>query len=82
MFKRFYMAGSQAQFIGVTWRGDTAPDYHEAVFRAFQTGEALAKNLSMFIDGPMTLAAQSLGNGVASNAIQRGNITAQSYLAI
>jgi hypothetical protein len=57
MFKRFYTSGSQARFIGVTWRGDTAPDYHEAVFRAFQTGESLAKALQGFVDGPITIAA-------------------------
>lgn len=81
MFKRFYTSGSQARFIGVTWRGDTAPNYHEAVFRAFQAGEALAKNLS-FVDGPITLAGHSLGNAVVGNAIQRGNLAPQSYLAI
>ncbi|NDD71329.1 hypothetical protein EBZ97_04715, partial [bacterium] len=74
MFKRFYASGSQARFIGVTWRGDTAPDYHEAVFRAFQTGDALAKKLLSFVDGPITLAGHSLGNAVVGNAIQRGNL--------
>jgi len=82
MFKRFYVLGSQARFIGVTWRGDTAPDYHEAVFRAFQTGDALAKKLLSFVDGPITLAGHSLGNAVVGNAIQRGNLGVQSYLAI
>jgi hypothetical protein len=82
MFKRFYVSGSHARFIGVTWRGDTAPDYHEAVFRAFQTGEALAKKLLSFVDGPITLAGHSLGNAVVGNAIQRGNLGVQSYLAI
>ena len=82
MFKRFYASGSQARFIGVTWRGDTAPNYHEAVFRAFQTGEALAKNLLSFVDGPITLAGHSLGNAVVGNAIQRGNLVPQSFLAI
>ncbi len=82
MFKRFFVSGSQARFVGVTWRGDTAPDYHEAVFRAFQTGDALAKRLLSFVDGPITLAGHSLGNAVVGNAIQRGNLGAQSYLAI
>ena len=82
MFKRFYTSGSQARFIGVTWRGDTAPDYHEAVFRAFQTGDALTKSLLGFIDGPITVAGHSLGNGVIGNAIQRGELNPQSYLAI
>ena len=82
MFKRFYVSGSQARFIGVTWRGDTAPDYHEAVFRAFQTGDALAKRLLSFVDGPITLAGHSLGNVVVGNAIQRGNLSPQSYLAL
>lgn len=82
MFKRFYVSGSQARFVGVTWRGDTAPDYHEAVFRSFQTGDALAKKLVSFVDGPITLAGHSLGNAVVGNAIQRGNLGVQSYLAI
>jgi hypothetical protein len=82
MFKRFYTSGSQARFIGITWRGDTAPDYHEAVFRAFQTGDALAKSLLSFVDGPITLAGHSLGNAVVGNAIQRSSLSPQSYLAI
>ncbi len=82
MFKRFHNSGSQSRFIGVTWRGDTAPNYHEAVFRAFQTGDALAKKLLSFVDGPITLAGHSLGNAVVGNAIQRGGLAPQSYLAI
>jgi hypothetical protein len=82
MFKRFYVSGSQARFVGVTWRGDTAPDYHEAVFRSLQTGDALAKKLLSFVDGPITLAGHSLGNAVVGNTIQRGNLSVQSYLAI
>lgn len=82
MFKRFYLAGSQARFIGVTWRGDTSPDYHEAVFRAFQTGEALAKSLKSNFNTSLTLAGHSLGNMVVGNAIQRGNLTPQACLAI
>lgn len=83
MFKRFYVSGSQAKFIGVSWNGDTSPDYHEAVFRAFQVGEALPAQLPYPInDSPITIAGHSLGNVVAANAIQRGGLNPLAYLAI
>lgn len=82
MFKRFYVLGSQARFVGVTWRSDTAPDYHEAVFRALVTGEGLTSRLGFTAGAPVTLAAHSLGNLVVSNAIERGGLKPAAYLAI
>ncbi len=83
MFKRFFASGSQTKFIGVSWNGDTSPDYHEAVFRAFQVGEALPSQLPYPInDNPITIAGHSLGNVVAANAIQRGGLKPVAYLAL
>ena len=82
MFKRFYVLGSQARFVGTTWRGDTAPDYHEAVYRALQTGEGLTSRLGFTGGAAVTIAAHSLGNLVVCNAIERGGLKPAAYLAI
>ena len=82
MFKRFYVLGSQARFVGVTWRSDTSPDYHEAVFRALLAGEGLTSRLGFTGGSPITVAAHSLGNLVACNAIERGGLKPAAYLAI
>ena len=82
MFKRFYVLGSQARFVGVNWRSDTSPDYHEAVFRALVTGEGLTARLGFTGGAPVTIAAHSLGNLVVCNAIERGGLKPAAYLAI
>jgi hypothetical protein len=66
----------------VTWRGDTAPDYHEAVYRALVTGEGLSSRLKFTGGAPLTVAAHSLGNLVVCNAIERGKLKPYAYLAI
>jgi Bacterial TSP3 repeat len=79
-FKRLYVMGSQARFVGVTWNGDTGLDYHKAVFHAFQTGDTLAKSLG-FVDPARTvLVAHSLGNIVAAQSIQAGFTPAKYFL--
>ena len=67
LFKRMHQMGSKAKYIGVTWDGDTSPDYHNAVYRAFRTSEHVAAELGSFSN--LTIAAHSLGNMVISNAM-------------
>ena len=79
-FKRLYVLGSNARFIGVTWNGDTGLDYHKAVYHAFQTGDEVPKALG-FIDSSRTLLiGHSLGNIVASQAVQAGFTPAHYFL--
>jgi hypothetical protein len=79
-FKRLYVLGSNARFVGVTWNGDTGLDYHKAVYHAFQTGDEVPKALG-FIDSSRTLLiGHSLGNIVASQAVQAGFTPAHYFL--
>ncbi len=79
-FKRLHVLGSRARFVGVTWNGDTGLDYHKAVYHAFQTGDELPKALG-FLDASRTLLiGHSLGNIVASQAVQAGFTPAHYFL--
>ncbi|MEM1223654.1 MAG: hypothetical protein AAGH40_12935, partial [Verrucomicrobiota bacterium] len=69
IFKRLHQLGSNAKFVGVTWHGDTAPDYHKAVYQAFKTSENLNQRLGSYSN--ITIAAHSLGNVVISNAMEK-----------
>ena len=88
VFKRLYVLGSRARFVGVTWNG-TPPsliqgqylDYHKAVFQAFQAGDGLAGALGLS-SPDVTVAAHSLGNMVVSHAIQSGGFQAKNYFMI
>ncbi len=89
VFKRLHVLGSKARFVGVTWDGATGVkingeylDYHKAVFQAFQTGDKLAEALSFTSGADLTVAAHSLGNLVASHAIQAGGFTPSRYFMI
>jgi hypothetical protein len=89
IFKRLHVLGSKARFVGVTWHGATGiklggsfTDYHGAVFNAFQTGDALAGALSFAGSADVTIAAHSLGNIVASQAIQSGGLAPNRYYMI
>ena len=75
-FKRFYWSGSKAKFTGVEWFGDKSTPagthYHYDVANAFITAPYLAayiKNLTQQNE-EVNLIAFSLGNMVASSAIQ------------
>jgi hypothetical protein len=81
-FKRLYALGSKARFVGVTWHGDTGLDYHKAVFHAFQTGDALNASLGFLDIGKTTLMAHSLGNMVASHALQESKAIPHRYLMV
>ena len=79
-FKRLHVLGSKARFVGVTWNGDTGLDYHKAVYHAFQTGDAVPRALG-FLDASRTLLiGHSLGNIVASQAVQAGLTPAHYFL--
>lgn len=79
-FKRLHVLGSRARFVGVTWNGDTGLDYHKAVYHAFQTGDAVPQALG-FLDASRTLLiGHSLGNIVASQAVQAGFTPAHYFL--
>lgn len=82
VFKRLHSVGSRARFVGVTWHGATGLDYHKAVFQAFQSGDALADALHFCEGSPLVVAAHSLGNVLASHAIQGGGLTVQQYFMI
>jgi hypothetical protein len=89
LFKRLHVLGSKARFVGVTWHGATGiklggsyTDYHGAVFNAFQTGDALAGALSFTGSADVTVAAHSLGNIVASHAIQSSGLAPTRYYMI
>lgn len=71
-FKRLHALGGRARFVGVTWDGDTGLDYHRAVFQAFQSGDALATSLGFLDPARTLLIGHSLGNIVASQAVQAG----------
>lgn len=71
-FKRLYVLGSRARFVGLTWDGDTGLDYHKAVYQAFQTGAVLPRHLTFLDESRTLLLAHSLGNIVASQAIEAG----------
>ena len=81
IFKRLHHQGSKARFIGISWHGDTSPNYHKAVFHAFQTGEQIADALS-FANGELTIAAHSLGNVVIGHAISDTGFTPARYYMI
>lgn len=81
-FKRLYTTGSKARFVGVTWYGDTGLDYHKAVFHAFQTGDQLIPALSFLDLRKTTLMAHSLGNMVASHALQETKAQPHRYLMV
>lgn len=79
-FKRLHVLGSNARFVGVTWNGDTGFDYHLAVYHAFQTGDAIPRALG-FVDPSRTLLiGHSLGNIVASQAVQSGFSPSRYFL--
>ncbi len=79
-FKRLYVLGCNARFVGITWNGDTGLDYHKAVFQAFQAGDAIPRALG-FVDSSRTLLiGHSLGNVVAAQAVQAGFTPARYFM--
>lgn len=92
VFKRMYWSGSRARFHAVTWFGNDSqmnipllgsltPDYHVNVIHAFQTAPALAAYVNG-LSGEHIVAAHSLGNMVASAAIQDYGMNAAKYYMV
>ena len=81
-FKRLYAMGSKARFVGISWFGDTGLDYHKGVFHAFQTGDALMPALGFLDIGKTTIIGHSLGNMVASHALQESKLIPHCYLMV
>jgi hypothetical protein len=79
-FKRLYVLGSKARFVGITWNGDTGLDYHRAVYHAFQAGDELPRALGFLDESRTLLIGHSLGNIVASQAVQAGFKPARYFL--
>ena len=77
IFKRFFQAGSNARFVGVTWRGDEGMseltgnsfEYNENVINALITAHYFPDALADFTGPHTSLFAHSLGNMVGSSAI-------------
>jgi hypothetical protein len=91
MFKRMHRSGSRARFFGVTWFGDDGqktipflgsrtPDYHGNVINALEHAERLKSVLAASVGGNITLAAHSLGNMIAAEAIRRGASTRRFFM--
>ena len=80
LFKRMHQLGSNARFVGVSWHGDTQPDYHHAVHHAFLTGDILNEKLGL--NGDVVIAGHSLGNMVVSQAIEYGGLEVKRYYMI
>lgn len=89
VFKRLHVLGSKARFVGVSWNGTPQtvvpgryPDYHKAVFNAFNTGDLLKSQLALPDGTDVMVAVHSLGNMVVSQAIQYGGFTPARYYMI
>jgi len=91
VFKRFFHAGLNGRFYGVSWFGNPrghfanptaafSPHYHQAVVNAFATAGDFAAFVNT-IPGPVSIAAHSLGNLVAGEGIQQG-LTVANYFAV
>jgi hypothetical protein len=79
-FKRLHVLGSNARFVGLTWNGDTGLDYHLAVYHAFQAGDEIPQALGFLDESRTVLIGHSLGNVVASQAVQSGFTPARYFL--
>ncbi len=81
-FKRLYWSGSKAKYTGVAWRGDMgATRFHTSVINALVTAPDLAQYLGT-LQGEVNLIAFSLGNMVASSAIQDWSAGVDRYFML
>lgn len=92
MFKRLWHSGSRAKFTGVTWHGyesqgtipglpEVTPDYQANILNAFASAPALKSGLEV-LDGPIYIAAHSLGNMVVGGAMEDWGFSAAGYYMI
>ncbi len=88
MFKRLFWSGNQARFHAVTWYGDDGrvynkcPNYHDNVAHAFQTAPLLEAYLDNLTGGQVVLAAHSLGNMVACEAVMQNPDNVERYFML
>jgi hypothetical protein len=92
VFKRFFHAGLEGRFLGVSWYGDPrghlanptaseAPHYHQAVVNAFATAGAFA-DFIINLEPPVAIAAHSLGNLLVGEAIENHQLVFDKYFAV
>ena len=85
MFKRLWQSGCNAKYHAVTWYGDVGyPNgmyYHSDANNAFLSAADLATYVSG-LSGETTLMAHSLGNMVASSAIQDWFLSVSRYFML
>jgi len=85
VFKRFFHAGLNGRFFGVSWFGNPpaigSPHYHQAVVNAFATAGEFTRFVES-LPGSTAIAAHSLGNLVVGAAIQdKGLANFSKYFA-
>ncbi|MGN0876723.1 MAG: alpha/beta hydrolase [Kiritimatiellia bacterium] len=82
VFKRLRQSGSNAGFVGVSWRSDiglTEANFHENASNAFETAAVLAP-LVRSLPGRKVMMAHSLGNMVVSSMIQDHRLPVERYM--
>lgn len=81
VFKRLWLSGSRARFVGVTWRSDigTSANYQQNASNAFEVAAYLAPQIAA-IPGAKVLMAHSLGNMVCSSMIQDHGLQVEKFL--
>lgn len=90
VFKRFFQSGSNARFIGVTWRGDAGTldltnssfEYNENVIHAFISAQILADELAPFSGFFTSIFAHSLGNMVTSSLLHDFQFQVGNYFIV
>ena len=91
IFKRLYQAGSNARFIGVSWAADLSRRFGAPIVYANDViGAFIAAKLlndsnilpTQFLGTNTTIVAHSLGNMVASSAIQDHGLDVGNYVML
>ena len=82
IFKRMWLAGSNARFYNVDWRSDIGTDanYHQNASNAFAVASQLASEITNAVPSEIVLMAHSLGNMVCSSMIQDYGLGPACYL--
>lgn len=90
MFKRLYQSGMRAKFHAVSWEGDAvkssggnpALNYHQNVVNAFEAAAGGFAWMINSLEGEKIIIAHSLGNMLASAAIQDHGMVVDKYFAL
>lgn len=89
VFKRMYWSGSQARFYGVTWEGadsqvlsEVTVNYQTNVVNAFNTAPSFAEFVASLTNGPVVVAAHSLGNMVVLDALDEYSAPISQYFML